>query len=112
MAERGIAEVVRFETTGGPDVLSVAEVALPAPGRGDVLLRQTAVGVNFIDIYHRRGLYPLALPSGLGQEAAGVVEEIGEGVAGLAVGDRVAYAGLLGAYASRRIVSAERVVKL
>ncbi len=77
-----------------------------------MLLRQTAVGLNFIDVYHRTGLYPLPLPAGLGQEAAGVVESVGDGVTDLAPGDRVAYAGLGGAYATARIAPADRLVKL
>lgn len=106
------ARVVRFHATGGPEVLTLEETDVGAPGQGEVRIRHTAIGVNFIDVYHRRGLYPLPLPSGLGQEAAGVVEEVGPGAEDLAVGDRVAYAGLLGAYSTRRLVRADRLVKL
>lgn len=104
---------IRIHETGGPEVLSWEEVELPRPGPGQVLLRQSAVGLNFIDVYHRNGLYPAQLPSGIGIEAAATVEAVGEGVAGLAPGDRVAYAsGPLGAYAEARLMPAERVVKL
>lgn len=98
---------------GGPEVLSWEEVAVAEPGPGQVLLRHTAIGVNFIDTYHRTGLYPLALPEVLGMEAAGVVEELGAGVASLSVGQRVAYAGgPIGAYCERRVITAERLVPL
>ena len=85
-------KAIRIQRAGGPEALELAEVTLAAPGPGEALVKQTAVGVNFIDVYHRTGLYPLPLPSGIGQEAAGVVEAIGEGVSEVAVGDRVAYA--------------------
>lgn len=99
--------------TGGPDVLTWDEVDLPAPGPGEVRLRHTAIGLNFIDTYHRTGLYPVPLPAVLGTEAAGVVEELGEGVTGLAVGDRVAYAtGPMGAYAEARNLVASVLVKV
>jgi NADPH2:quinone reductase len=102
---------IRFEQTGGPDVLAWREVEIGRPGAGQVRLRHTAVGLNYIDTYHRSGLYNLPLPSGLGSEAAGVVEEIGPGVAGLKPGDRVAYAGgPIGAYAEARVMPAERLV--
>lgn len=102
---------IRFSATGSPDVLRLESVDIPAPGVGEVLLRHTAVGVNFIDTYHRSGLYPLPLPSGLGMEAAGVVEAIGPGVMTCQPGDRVAYAGgAVGAYVTHRIMPAERLV--
>ena len=104
---------IEFAATGGPDVLTVADVAVPAPGVGEIVVRHTSVGVNFIDTYHRSGLYPLALPSGLGLEAAGVVEALGPEVFDVAVGDRVGYCwGPAGAYATRRAIAAERVVAL
>jgi NADPH2:quinone reductase len=104
---------IRFARTGGPDVLELETVAVTAPGPGEVLLRQTAVGVNFIDCYHRSGLYPLPLPSGIGMEAAGVVEALGEGVIGVAIGDRVAYCmGPIGAYAGLRVYPASRLLHL
>ena len=104
---------VRMHRTGGPEVLQYEAVEPGAPGPGEARVRQHAVGVNFIDIYHRSGLYPVPLPSGLGQEAAGVVEAIGPGVSEVAVGDRVAYAGgPLGAYATARNIAADRLVRL
>lgn len=104
---------IRFETTGGPDVLRPEIVEVGEPAEGEVRIRQTAVGLNYIDVYHRSGLYPLPLPSGLGLEAAGVVEAVGTGVSELAVGDRVAYASPPpGAYAEERLLAAERVVRL
>jgi NADPH2:quinone reductase len=103
---------VRITRTGGPEVLELQEIDTPAPGRGQVLVRNVAIGVNFIDTYHRTGLYPVPqLPSGLGQEGAGVIEAVGEGVSRFKVGDRAAYAmGSLGAYAEFQTVSAERAV--
>src|SRR5690242_8908502 len=92
--------------TGGPEVLDWDELPDPAVHEGELLVRHTAVGVNFIDTYHRSGLYPLALPSRLGQEAVGVVEQLGAGVSEFHVGDRVAYAGRLGAYAERHVIPA------
>ncbi|SMF09018.1 NADPH2:quinone reductase [Tistlia consotensis] len=104
---------IRFHETGGPEVLRWEEVEVGAPSAGQVRLRQTAVGLNYIDTYHRTGLYPVALPSGIGLEAAAVVEAVGEGVTELKPGDRVAYAGgPLGAYAEARLMPADRVVKL
>ena len=104
---------IRIEKTGGPEVMSWVEVSVPEPAPGEVLVRHTAVGLNYIDTYHRSGLYPVPLPSGLGLEAAGVVEAVGEGVSHLRDGDRIAYGtGPLGAYSERRTVPAGRVVKL
>lgn len=106
-------KAVQFSKTGGPDVLDLVDADLPDPGRGEVRIRHAAVGLNFIDTYHRSGLYPLPLPSGIGLEAAGVVEAAGAGVTGLAAGDRVAYgAGPLGAYAEACNAPANRVSKL
>lgn len=108
-----MSHLIRFERTGGPEVLQWVEVDVPPPAAGEVQVRHHAVGLNYIDTYHRSGLYPLPLPSGLGQEAAGVVEAVGEGVAELQPGDRVAYAGgPLGAYAERRNIAAQHLVKL
>lgn len=102
-----IVKKAQFEQTGGPAVIHWSEVELPPPGPGEVRMRNTAVGLNYIDTYHRSGLYPVALPSGLGVEAAGIVEALGEGVEGLLVGDRVATFGpALGAYATARNISA------
>jgi len=99
-----MSETAAFiETQGGPEVIQWREVELPPPGPGEVRMRNTAVGLNFIDTYHRGGLYPVKLPAGLGVEAAGVVEAVGEGVSKLAVGDRVCTFGpALGAYATAR----------
>lgn len=109
-----MSHAIRFHHTGGPEVLRWEEVEVPPPAVGELRLRQHAVGLNYIDTYHRSGLYPLPkLPSGIGLEGAGVVEALGEGVAGFAVGDRVAYAhGPLGAYAELRNLPADRAVKL
>lgn len=104
---------IRFHQTGGPEVLQWEDVDVPRPAAGEVRLRHHAVGLNYIDTYHRSGLYPVPLPSGLGVEGAGVVEAVGEGVGGLVSGDRVAYGGgPLGAYSEVRNIPAHRVVKL
>lgn len=104
---------IRFQHTGGPDVLELRDVEPRAPGAGEALVEQRAVGVNFIDTYHRSGAYPVELPSGLGVEAAGVVTAVGPGVTEVSVGMRVAYAGgVPGAYADERVVPAERLVPL
>jgi len=104
---------IRFAKTGGPEVLVLENIDLPAAKPGQVRIRHTAIGVNFIDTYHRSGLYPVPLPSGLGLEAAGIVDALGEGVTSLKVGDRVAYcSGPIGAYAEANNVPADRVVKL
>jgi NADPH:quinone reductase len=106
-------KAVRIAATGGPSVLSIDEVATPAPGPGEVRIRAEAIGVNFIDTYHRSGLYPLATPSGLGLEAAGIVEEIGPGVTRFQPGDRAGYcSGPVGAYAEAHVVPADRAVKI
>jgi NADPH2:quinone reductase len=102
---------IRFEKAGGPEVLLWKEVAVGKPGQGQVRLRHNAVGLNYIDTYHRSGLYQLPMPSGLGSEGAGIVEEVGPGVSGLKPGDRVAYAGgPIGAYADERVMPTERLV--
>jgi len=104
---------IRIAEFGGPDKMQWQEIDVPAPGPGELLLRQTACGLNFIDTYHRSGLYPIPLPSGLGLEAAAVVEGIGSGVSEFKVGDRVGYnSGPIGAYAQRRVYPAAKVVKL
>jgi NADPH2:quinone reductase len=107
-------QAIRIHTTGGPEVLRFEEVELGAPGPGQALVAQSAIGINFIDTYHRSGLYPLpSLPHGIGNEAAGVVEAVGDGVTEVEVGDRVAYAGgAAGAYADKRLVPADRLVPL
>jgi NADPH2:quinone reductase len=109
-----MTHAIRIHEPGGPENLRWEEVAVGAPGPGEVRLKQTAVGLNYIDVYHRNGLYPLpTLPSAIGLEAAGLVEAVGDGVSDLAEGDRVAYASPpVGAYAEARLMPAERVVKL
>jgi NADPH:quinone reductase len=109
-----MTHAIRIHETGGPEVMRWESIDVGEPGAGEVRLRQTAVGLNFIDVYFRTGLYPLpALPGVLGMEAAGVVEAVGEGVSRLAPGDRVAYATPPpGAYAEARIMPAARLVKL
>jgi len=108
-----MVQAVRFAKAGGPEVLEWQPVEVGKPGDGQVHLRHTAVGLNYIDTYQRSGLYPIPMPSGLGSEAAGIVEEVGPGVAGLKRGDRVAYAGgPLGAYSEARVMPAERLVPL
>jgi NADPH2:quinone reductase len=103
---------IRFNETGGPEVLQRVEVETPRPGPGQVLVRHEAIGINFIDTYQRGGLYPVKLPSGLGSEAAGVVEAVGDGVTRFRPGDPIAYAGgPLGAYAEFNVVAADRAVK-
>jgi len=107
------AKTIRIHETGGPEVLRVDEVEVGAPGAGEVLIRHTAIGVNFTDTYNRTGQYPRPLPCALGFEAAGVVEAVGEQVEGVKRGDRVAYAGgPIGAYAAARLYPAERLVPL
>ena len=103
---------IRVHAHGGPDQLRWEEVEVGEPGPGQVRIAQSAAGLNFIDVYHRTGLYPQPLPFVPGVEGAGTVEVIGEGVEGLSVGDRVAYAGPIGGYAEARLIDAEKVVKI
>lgn len=103
---------IRVHKPGGPEVLQWDQIEVGAPGPGQVRLRHTAIGLNFIDVYQRTGFYPLPLPFILGSEGAGVVEALGSGVTGLAVGDRVAYAGVIGGYAEARLIPADRLVKI
>ena len=108
-----MAKAIRFHKTGGPEVLQLDDVEIGAPGEGQAKIRHTAIGLNFIDTYHRSGLYPLPLPSGLGLEGAGVVEAVGKGVTQVKAGDRVAYAGgPPGAYSEVRLIPAEKLVKV
>ena len=109
-----MSKAIRIFETGGPDVLLWRDVDVAAPGPGEVRLRQSAVGLNYIDVYHRGGLYPLAeLPAVIGMEGAGVVEDLGPEVTGFEVGQRVAYAGLPpGAYAQERLIPAHRLIAL
>src|SRR5580658_2096465 len=106
-----MTHAIRFHKTGGPEVLVWEEVQVGKPGPGEARIRHTALGLNFVDIYYRSGVYPLPLPSGLGGEGAGVVEEVGPGVTDLKPGDRIAYAGgPLGAYCEERVFPADRLV--
>jgi NADPH2:quinone reductase len=108
-----MTRAIRFAQTGGPDVLRWEEVEVGDPGEGQARVRHTAVGVNYIDTYHRTGLYPVPLPGGLGSEAAGVVEAVGPGVTVVRPGDRVAYAGgPPGSYAEARLVPAHLLVPI
>ena len=109
-----MTKAFRFYETGGSDVLRFEDVEVGAPGTGEVRLRQEAIGLNYIDIYFRSGVYPApSLPSGLGLEGSGVIEAVGDGVTDLAVGDRVAYAAQpLGAYAEARVMPAKGLVKI
>lgn len=109
-----MTHAIRIHATGGPEALKWEEINVGEPGPGEARVRHEAVGLNFIDVYHRTGLYPIpALPSGLGLEAAGVVEAVGKGVSEVAPGDRVAYAGgPVGAYAEMRLIPSHRLVKL
>jgi NADPH2:quinone reductase len=106
-------KAIQIDAPGGPDVMQYRDVELGAPKPGEITVRHTAIGINYIDTYHRSGLYPVKLPSGLGMEAAGTVEALGDGVTGLKIGDRVAYgSGPIGAYAEANNVAAARAVKL
>ena len=110
-----MAKAVRFNSTGGPEVLYLDEVEVGEPGPGQVRLRHVAVGINYADTYFRNGTYPIPLPNGIGVEAAGVVVALGEGVEHLALGDRVTYTGFintLGAYSTERIIPAAPLIKL
>ncbi|MBB5699277.1 quinone oxidoreductase family protein [Sphingomonas yantingensis] len=104
--------VQRIAKTGGPEAFEFVGTALPEPGPGEVRLRATAIGLNYIDTYHRTGLYPIDLPAVLGQEGAGVVQALGEGVTDFAVGDRVGSFTARGAYATHRTVAADQLVRL
>ena len=107
-----MTKAVRYHKQGGPEVLQVDDVEVGEPGPGQIRVRHTAIGVNFVDTYQRSGLYPMPLPSVAGNEGAGVVEAVGSGVKGLKKGDRVCYTGLPGSYCEVRLVPAERVVKI
>ena len=110
-----MAHAIRFHQAGGPEVLRIEEVAVGSPGPGQARVRHVAVGLNFADTYFRTGLYPVPLPSGIGVEASGVVEAVGEGVNNVAPGDRVTYTGFLntlGAYSTERLIPAAPLIKL
>ena len=103
---------IMIEQTGGPEVMQVVNAPMPSPGAGDVLVKLSAIGINLIDTYHRSGLYPLPLPSGLGCEGAGVVEAIGDGVTDFAIGERVGFSMAIGAYAEAIVLPAPALVKI
>ena len=107
-----MTHAIQVHQTGGPEVLVWDEVTVGEPGPGQVRLRQDAAGLNYIDVYHRTGLYPQQLPFIPGAEGAGTVDAVGEGVRGVGAGDRVAYAGPIGGYAEERLIDAEKLVKL
>ena len=108
-----MSKAIRIHGYGGPDVLRWEDVPLPEPGPGEALIRQEAIGLNYIDVYFRTGQYKVSgFPAVIGQEGAGIVSAIGPGVESVAVGDRVAYAGPLGAYASNRVIQADRLIHL
>jgi len=107
-----MAKAVRFHKQGGPEVMQYEDVQVGDPGPGQARIRHTAIGVNFVDVYQRSGLYPMQLPQVAGNEGAGVVEAVGQGVSELKPGDRVAYTGLPGSYCETRMVPADRMVKL
>jgi NADPH2:quinone reductase len=104
---------IRIHEYGGPEVLTLESIEVPEPAAGEARIRHTAIGLNLIDTYHRTGLYPLELPSGIGSEAAGVVEAVGENVTEVSVGDRVVYTGMpIGSYAGQRNFAADRLVPI
>ena len=104
---------ILFRRTGGPEVLEIEPIALPRPAQGEILIRHEAIGLNFIDVYHRTGLYPVPLPATPGAEGAGIVEAVGEGITTLRVGDRIGYLSRsIGAYASHRAIGADAAVRL
>jgi NADPH2:quinone reductase len=108
-----MVKAMRIHRTGGPEVLQWDDIEVKAPGAGEALIRHTAVGLNYIDTYHRSGLYPLPMPVVIGSEGAGVVEAVGPGVSEVAVGDRVAYGNApIGAYAEKRLVPSHRLIKM
>jgi NADPH2:quinone reductase len=107
-----MAKAIRYHRQGGPEVLQLDDIEVGEPGQGQVRIRHTAIGVNFVDTYQRSGLYPMQLPAVAGNEGAGVVEAVGPGVKDLKKGDRVAYTGLPGSYCEARVVPAERMVKI
>src|SRR5215213_1343425 len=105
-----MAKAIRIQQPGGPEVLSLEDVTVGDPGANEARVRQTAIGVNFLDTYHRSGLYKLPMPTGIGSEGAGVVEAVGSNVTWVKAGDRVGYAGgPPGAYAEVRLVQADRL---
>jgi NADPH2:quinone reductase len=107
-----MTRIVKIEKTGGPEVLKLETINLEKPAPEEVTIEHKAIGLNFIDIYHRSGLYPVELPSGIGVEAAGILKEVGSKVEGFSIGDKVAYAGgVLGAYSSKRNYPIKNLIK-
>jgi len=107
-----MAKAIRYHKQGGPEVLQLDDIPVGEPGQGQVRIRHTAIGVNFVDVYQRSGLYPMQLPGIAGNEGAGVVDAVGPGVKGLKKGDRICYTGLPGSYCEIRLVPADRVVQI
>ena len=108
-----MTKAIRVHTPGGPETMLWEDVPTPEPGPGEALVRHAAVGLNYIDVYFRSGLYKApSLPMTIGMEGAGTVLAVGSGVQDIAVGDRVAYAGALGAYATERVLGADKLVKM
>lgn len=107
-----MAKAIRFHKTGGAEVLAFEDVQVGDPAEGQVRVRHTAIGVNFVDVYQRAGLYPMPMPAIAGNEGAGVVEAVGAGVKALKAGDRVTYTGLVGSYCEARVVPADRMIKI
>ena len=106
-------KAVKIERNGGPEVMKIEEITLDKPGNDEVLIEHVAIGLNYIDNYHRSGLYPLKLPTGIGMEASGIIKEVGPNVANFSVGDKVAYAALpLGAYSTHRIYPTKSLIKV
>ncbi|SVD61573.1 uncharacterized protein METZ01_LOCUS414427, partial [marine metagenome] len=106
-------KAVKIKKNGGPEVLDIEEITLRKPVKDEVLIEHVAIGLNYIDTYHRSGLYPLMMPSGLGMEASGIIKEVGPDVSNFSVGDRVAYSAIpLGAYSSHRIYKTKNLVKV
>ena len=106
-------QAIEIKKTGGPEVLELKDIKLEDPKEGEVLIKHLAIGLNYIDTYHRSGLYPLPLPSGIGLEAAGIIEQIGRNVGDFKVGDKVAYAAApVGSYSSHRIYPVKSLVKV
>ena len=106
-------KAVKINKTGGPEVLEIEEITLDKPRNDEVLIEHIAIGLNYIDTYHRSGMYPLKLPSGIGMEASGIIKEVGQNVSNFKIGDKIAYAGLpLGGYATHRIYPTKNLVKV
>ena len=106
-------KAIKIQKTGGPEIIELQDITLEKPKNNEVLIEHVAIGLNYIDTYHRSGLYPLALPSGLGMEASGIIKEVGPNVSNFSVGDKVAYAALpLGAYSTHRIFKTNNLIKV